>query len=294
MALAATLTLLALSLVLFWLFLGGRRAGAIDERAASRPVRTGALPNIAIEFGYWVLTPFVAVFRRLRITPNTLSLLSLPVAVLSAVTLGLGHVGVGGLLLLLAFSLDAWDGLLARETAGDGDAGEVVDATIDRYNDVIVMLGFLYYYRLDLVPWLITGAALVGTVLVSYTRAKGQAFGIDTNFGWLQRHERALYLAFAAIVAPAVAILAGEPTDHPRYYAVIVALTVVAIGTNITAVSRARFVITTLLARGLHGGPRNGPPNPPTLGAPGKAGALLDTLTLERSPALLDTPKPEK
>jgi CDP-diacylglycerol--glycerol-3-phosphate 3-phosphatidyltransferase len=284
MALAAASMVLALSLVLFSLFLGGRRAGALGERAA-RPVRTGALPDIAIEFGYWVLTPFVAVFRRLRITPNTLSLLSLPVAVLSAVTLGLGHVGIGGVLLLLAFSLDAWDGLLARETAGDGDAGEVVDATVDRYNDVIVMLGFLYYYRLDLVPWLITGAALVGTVLVSYTRAKGQAFGIDTNFGWLQRHERGLYLAFAAIVAPAVATLAGEPAEHPRYYAVIVALSVVALGTNITAVSRARFVITTLLARSLHGGPRHGPPPAPDARQrPGEAGPLLGPLTLDSAP----------
>jgi CDP-diacylglycerol--glycerol-3-phosphate 3-phosphatidyltransferase len=248
MALAATSMLLALSVVLFSLFLRGRWAGVVEERPASQPMRTGALPNIAIEFGYWVLTPFVPVFRRLRVTPNTLSLLSLPVALTSAVTLGLGHFGVGGALLLLAFSLDAWDGLLARETAGDCDAGEVVDATVDRYNDVIVMLGFLYYYRHDLVPWLIAGAALVGTVLVSYTRAKGQAFGIDTNFGSLQRHERGLSLAIAAMIAPAVAMLAGEPVEHPLYYAVIVALAVVAIGTNITAVSRARFVITTLLA----------------------------------------------
>lgn len=257
MSLAAASMLLALSLVLFSLFLGGRR-GVVEERASSRPVRTGALPDIAIEFGYWVLTPFVAVFRRLRITPNTLSLLSLPAAVLAAVALGLGHFGVGGTLLLLAFSLDAWDGLLARETAGACDAGEVVDATVDRYNDVIIMLGFLYYYRLDLVPWLVTSAALVGTVLVSYTRAKGQAFGIDTNFGSLQRHERGLYLAIAAIMAPAVATLTNEPAAHPQYYAVIAALGIVAIGTNITAVSRARFVIARL--RGQHGHERLGEP----------------------------------
>jgi CDP-diacylglycerol--glycerol-3-phosphate 3-phosphatidyltransferase len=170
----------------------------------------------------------------------------------------MGHFGVGGMVVLLAFSLDAWDGLLARETAGACDAGEVVDATIDRYNDVIIMLGFLYYYRLDLVPWLVASAALVGTVLVSYTRAKGQAFGIDTNFGSLQRHERGLYLAIAAILAPAVAILTGEPAEHPRYYAVIVALGVVAVGTNITAVSRARFVITRLHDQ--HGHERLGEP----------------------------------
>src|SRR5438270_22009 len=91
-----------------------------------------------------------------------------------------------------------------------------------------------------------TGAALAGTVVVSYARAKGQAFGIDPNFGYFQRHERALCLAVAATFAPAIAMLGGEPMEHPRYYAVVLALGAVAVGTNITAVSRASFVIKRL------------------------------------------------
>jgi phosphatidylglycerophosphate synthase len=245
MALAATFTALALSLLLFSLFLAGRRTGVVAG-PAQRPLRTGGLPEIAIEFGYWILTPFVVVFRWLNVSPDMLSVLSLPSAIVAAVALGAGRFGLGGVLLLFTFSLDAWDGLLARQTEGACDAGEVVDATVDRYSDVIVMLGFLYYYRNDLVPWLLASGALVGAVLVSYTRAKGQAFGIDPNFGFFQRHERALYLAIGAVVAPAVASLTGDWSEHPRYYAVIVALGVVAVGANITAVSRARLVIRRL------------------------------------------------
>ena len=171
------------------------RALLIGPYVSDRARKMGGsavLGRWAIDFGYWLLRPFLGMFRFVNMTPNTLSLLSLPASIAAAMTIGMGRFGFGGPLLLLAFGLDAWDGLLARETAVATDAGEVVDATLDRFNDVVVMLGFLYYYRLDVVPWLLAGAALAGTVVVSYARAKGQAFGIDPNFGYFQRHERAL------------------------------------------------------------------------------------------------------
>ena len=213
-------------------------------------MRSGALPVGAIQFGNALLRPFVGIFRWLRITPNTLTLISLPCAIVAALTLAAGHFGVGGCLLLLSFTFDAWDGLLARETAVASDAGEMIDATVDRYNDIIIMLGFLYYYRNDVGPWLLTSAALVGTVLVSYTRAKGEALGADPDLGVLQRHERALCLGVGAVMAPAVAQFLNEPSVHPLYYSMIAALGVVALGANLTALRRARFVIAHLHARG--------------------------------------------
>jgi len=213
-----------------------------------RSIGSRILPTVAVDFGYWVLSPFVVVFRRLRITPNTLTFLSLPTSILAALIVGSGRFGLGGCILLLAFSFDAWDGLLARDTAVACDAGEMIDATVDRYNDVIIMLGFLYYYRNDVSPWLLTSAALVGTIIVSYTRAKGEAFGIDPNLGIFQRHERALCLGLGAVTAPIVARALNEPAAHPLYYSMVAALGVVAVGTNITAVRRARFVITRLRA----------------------------------------------
>jgi CDP-diacylglycerol--glycerol-3-phosphate 3-phosphatidyltransferase len=208
-----------------------------------------AVPALLTDFGYAVLALAIPVFRRFGVTPNALSFTSLPVCVLAAITIAQGFFAAGGALLLLAFSFDAWDGLLARATATACGGGEVLDSTIDRYNDVIVMLGFLYYYRLDIVPWLLAAAALVGTVLVSYTRAKGEAFGVVAAFGVMQRHERAVWLGIATVMAPAVATLVSDATAHPQYHSVIIALLVVAIGTNVTAVRRARFVITRLPLR---------------------------------------------
>jgi CDP-diacylglycerol--glycerol-3-phosphate 3-phosphatidyltransferase len=213
-----------------------------------RAPRIFGLPAVAVDLGYSLLVSVVPLFRRFNITPNALSCVSLPVSVLAAITIAHGSFAAGGALMLLAFSFDAWDGLLARDTATASDAGEVVDATIDRYNDVIVMLGFLYYYRLDALPWLLASAALVGTVLVSYTRAKGEAFGVVAELGIMQRPDRAAWLGVATLIAPGVAMLGGDRAGHARYYSVLGALAIVAIGTNITAIRRARFVITRLNA----------------------------------------------
>jgi phosphatidylglycerophosphate synthase len=236
---------LAVALVLSIVLLIAGGASPRSAGATRRRERGGALPGIALDVGDWLLGRFVPVFRRLRLTPNALSLVSLPTSAAAAVAVATGHFGVGGAILSVAFALDAWDGIVARETARASDAGEVVDATVDRYSDVVVMLGFLYYYRLDLVPWVLTALALVGTVLVSYTRAKGEAFGVVADIGLMQRHDRAVCLSLATTVAPAIAVLVGEPAP-PRYYAVIAVMLLIAVASNVTAVRRARFIIEKL------------------------------------------------
>jgi len=207
------------------------------------------LPAIVFDFGHWLLGTVVPLLRYLRMTPNLLSFLSVPTSVCAAVLIAAGHFIPGGALLIVSFSLDAWDGALARALGIASDAGEAVDAMIDRYNDVIVMMGFVYYFRAELVSWLIAAAALIGTVAVSYIRAKGAALGVDPVFGCMQRHERAVWLALATVVAPVVAALAEQPSRHPAYYVVVVALAAIAIGTNVTAIRRAQFVVATLEER---------------------------------------------
>ena len=121
--------------------------------------------------------------------------------------------------MIVSFSLDAWDGALARALGIASDAGEALDAMIDR------------------------------TVAVSYIRGKGAALAVDPVFGCMQRHERGVWLALATVVAPAVAALAEQPSRHPAYYVVVVALAAVAIGTNLTAIRRTQFVVARLEER---------------------------------------------
>src|SRR4030095_1510619 len=142
---------------------------------------------------------------RLGRTPNMITPLSLVFTVAAAALFGMGRFAEGGWALLFGFMCDAWDGIVARKTNRSSVAGEFFDATVDRYNDLFAFLGLMYYYRNDLVPLVLATAALIGSTLTSYTRAKGEACGVDPNVGWMQRHERGVYLGLATVTAPILA-----------------------------------------------------------------------------------------
>jgi CDP-diacylglycerol--glycerol-3-phosphate 3-phosphatidyltransferase len=133
--------------------------------------------------------------------------------------------------------------MLARERGTASMRGEFLDAIVDRYNDLIALLGLLYWYRNDPLPAALAAAALVGSTLVSYTRAKGEACGVDTPGGFMQRHERAVYLGVFTLLSPLVATWVEPGAAHPRFHLTIAMLAVVAVATNVTAVLRARHVL---------------------------------------------------
>jgi len=221
---------------------GARASGAQAARLATVP-RSPYLPRVLIEYGYWVFLQPITICRWLGITPDLLSYASLVVNLAAAVCFGAGSFGLGGWTLLLAFALDAWDGMLARDRGTASLRGEFLDAVIDRYNDLIALLGLLYWYRNDPLPAAFTAAALIGSTLVSYTRAKGEACGVDAAGGFMQRHERAVYLGVFTLLSPVAATWLEPGAVHPRYHLTILMLALVAVATNVTAVLRARHVM---------------------------------------------------
>src|SRR5947207_2762720 len=74
-----------------------------------------------------------------------------------------------------AFRCDAWGGIIARKRGTSSPAGEFLDATVDRYNDLIGFFGFMYYYRADPLPLVFAALAAVGSTVTSYARAKGES-----------------------------------------------------------------------------------------------------------------------
>src|SRR5438270_236484 len=113
-----------------------------------------------------------------------------------------------------------------------------------------VFLGLRSYYANDPVPLGLATATLIGSTLTSYTRAKGEAVGVDPNVGWMQRHERGVYLGLATALAPVVAWFTERTAAHPHYLIVVAALALMAVTANVTAVWRARFVLAGLQKRG--------------------------------------------
>jgi CDP-diacylglycerol---glycerol-3-phosphate 3-phosphatidyltransferase len=237
--------------LMFLVFLGITAVRGMPRTARiDRVARSPYLPRVVMEFGYWMMDAPANACVRLGITPNMITTLSLVFTAGAAVLFGAGRFFEGGWALLVGFMCDAWDGIVARKTGVSSAAGEFFDATVDRYNDLFAFLGLMYYYRNDPLPLFLATAALIGSTLTSYTRAKGESVGVDPNVGWMQRHERGVYLGGATAIGPIVAHYTERGAAHPRYFLVIAVLALMAFTANVTAVWRARFVLGGLHKRG--------------------------------------------
>lgn len=236
--------------LMFLVFLGLSAVRGMPRTARiDRIARSPYMPRVIMEFGYWMLDAPANACVRLGVTPNTITTLSLVFTLAAAICFGAGRFFEGGWALLIGFMCDAWDGIVARKTGASSEAGEFFDATIDRYNDLLAFLGLMFYYRNDYLPLGLATAAMIGSMLTSYTRAKGESVGIDPNVGWMQRHERGVYLGFATCTAPIVAHYLEPGVAHPRNFSVIAMLALMAVTANVTAIWRARFVLAGLSKR---------------------------------------------
>lgn len=237
--------------VMFFVFVALSAVRGVPRTARiDRVARSPYLPRIVMEFGYWMMDAPANACVRLGLSPNAITTLSLVFTLGAAVLFGAGRFAAGGWLLIFGFMCDAWDGIVARKTGLSSTSGEFFDATVDRYNDLFAFLGLMYYYRDDALPLVFATAALIGSTLTSYTRAKGEAVGVDPNVGWMQRHERGVYLGLATATAPIVAHYTERGVSHPRHFAVVATLLLMAVTANVTAIWRARVVLTGLKQRG--------------------------------------------
>lgn len=211
--------------------------------------KTPWLPRLVMEFGYWMFRVPVRLCIVLGITANMITFGSMLLTVVAGVSVAMGHFAFGGWMILFAFTCDAWDGIVARATNSTSPAGEFFDSTIDRYNDLITFLGFAYYYRNE--PWILpwVALALIGSTLVSYSRAKGDSVGVNANVGYMQRHERAVWLGIGTAVSPIVAAYIEPGVAQPKYHLVALVMVLMAVMTNITAVWRIAVVMAALKRR---------------------------------------------
>lgn len=149
-----------------------------------------------------VLDPVAAVLNRLGLMPNTMTILGLVGNTIGAYFLAMGNLTVGGILILLMGPVDALDGTMARLRGQAGKFGAFVDSVTDRYSELVIFAGLLYYYveQANHIATLLVYAAAAGSVLVSYVRSRGQSLGWDTKVGILTRMERYLVLSPALIL----------------------------------------------------------------------------------------------
>lgn len=157
------------------------------------------------------------------ISPNTLTVIGVFLSAVVAVVLGTGSFIAGGFLTLAAGVFDMLDGAVARAGNRVSTFGGFLDSTLDRYSEAVLLFGLLIYFLRvdnDLACALIY-AAIVGSILTSYARARAEASGIKNDAGFFQRTERVILLGVLLI-----------------FHIPMVALWILAVGSNLTALYR--------------------------------------------------------
>src|SRR5215470_5362456 len=157
--------------------------------------------------------PVGRVLFRLRLRPNHLTLIGLVVSFFAAGAFIAGHLRSAGMLLVLAGLCDLLDGSLARASGQVTAFGAFLDSVIDRYSDLVILLGIVVLFARtpNARGALVAMAGLVGSVMVSYTKARAESIGIECNVGVMERPERMLCLIAGALLdllEPALWVLA--------------------------------------------------------------------------------------
>jgi CDP-diacylglycerol--glycerol-3-phosphate 3-phosphatidyltransferase len=166
------------------------------------------------------LLPFLA---RVRIRPDTLTLLGVVLSAGTALVFALGHPFAGAFVLGFAGLCDMIDGVVARAQGSTSMAGAFLDSSMDRLSDVLILGGIAFGMAAAGAPGGLALAlwALAGTVLTSYTRARAERHLARFDVGVMERGERFVVLILGALL--------GYLT---------LALWVVAIGATITSAQR--------------------------------------------------------
>jgi phosphatidylglycerophosphate synthase len=208
------------------------------------------LSKYLMEYGLWVFGPLTRTAIRLEIHPDVFSWASLGLHGVAALLIAQGRFFLGAWIIVFGAFCDALDGAVARARGIASDAGEVLDAAIDRWAEMAVFFGFAWYYREIYWGFLLAVGACAGAVMVSYSRAKAESFGVDAALGLMQRHERAVWLAVATLGSSLWELWRPTPSGEFAFHTpVLVALGVIAVLSNWTGWLRTRFTREELRKR---------------------------------------------
>lgn len=218
----------------------------VDKQGGSALLSKGLM-----EMAYWWLQPMGRALVAAHVTPNMISWASLAFGLLAGVCLAFGHFGFGGAFALVSGFLDSLDGMVARLTGASSDAGEVLDATVDRYAEGFFISGLVIYYRDIPVLQILALLALMGSFMVSYSSAKAEALHVDPPKGSMRRPERALYLTLGAILSPITIAEYEYVRDYPIAigFPMVIALGLIAVLANASAIERMAAIAKEMRRR---------------------------------------------
>ena len=151
----------------------------------------------------YLTEPAVRLLGRTSITPGATTWFGFLLAVGAAALIITGHLFAAGFMVLMAGFFDILDGALARHTNQVTPFGTVLDSTVDRLSEAVLLIGILVLYARDhsFAIILLVCIALLASLLVSYIRARAEAIGLKCEVGLFTRAERVIVLALGLLLS---------------------------------------------------------------------------------------------
>jgi CDP-diacylglycerol--glycerol-3-phosphate 3-phosphatidyltransferase len=159
--------------------------------------------------GKRVLDSIVNLMASMRVHPNILTLIGLVINIFAMVLFAKGKFDWAALVIIFAGIFDMLDGEVARRTKRETKFGAFFDSVIDRYSDLLLLLGLIIWYaKIDRIFYVgLTGLVLIGSVLTSYTRARAESLIPACKVGFLERPERIVLLIIGGVTDRMAAVL---------------------------------------------------------------------------------------
>lgn len=212
---------------------------------------------------YFIINPFVKFLIRIGVTPNMVTTIGLLgnlaaaciiawagyLAAIDPTHLRFDLVTWGGAVTIIFSLFDMLDGQVARLGNMESRFGALYDSVLDRYCELLTLGALSYFLIMAGYPIgaLVTFVALVGSIMVSYVRARAEGVGIECKVGFMQRPERVVVTSVGCL-ACGITGLASPNTPYAAMMILVIAMAIIAIFANITAFARVGVCRATLSA----------------------------------------------
>lgn len=175
--------------------------------------------------------PIARIIAKAGISPNALTISGFVLNAITAWVLATGHLFAGGFMVLFSAWFDMLDGTLAKLIGKPTRFGALLDSTVDRFSEAALFLGLLIFYvdRDDTQEIALVYLAIIGSIMVSYLRARSEGLGMKGEIGILARPERIVLLTLGLFLT------------EVSMTSLTVVLWILAVGTNLTALHRLLY-----------------------------------------------------
>ena len=220
-------------------WLGARRDADVSGKSGQFLGGAGEFP---LHWFMWAISPVERTSLAAGLTPDFYNYVGLVLGLMGGVLIAAGRLELAGWAIVLCGIADVLDGRIARLTNVASSFGDFIDSTFDRFVEAAAFLGFAWYLRDTRWGPLLAGAAIAGSLLVSYARARGEVHGVVCTGGFMQRAERMVLTALVCFLGPPVSAALHLPHGLLAQWT----LALITVGTFATAVYRTAWIAARL------------------------------------------------